>query len=286
MSLSESVRSSDAGLFDYLAILWRHKGIVVLAVVVAVGAAVGIDQLRTPIYSSTSSIEFLSQSPSPQASGSSSLTSTQISTDVELVTGGAVRAEAYPDSQGARPAGCRCGRGHDISRRAHGPVPGRRVRRPRRQCVRVAPTPTLTKNDYLAGQNASEAALTRQINSLQGQIQTVSGQIASTPGSNPTSLSNLTGQLTALYSQQAQLKTELAQLQLAASQSANGANIVTLAKPSSSPSSPNFSATPESPLGQDCWQGSGSHSSGTSAMTGSGTDTIWRRPSAVSRRSA
>ncbi len=195
--------------------------------------------MRTPIYSSTSSIEFLSQSPSPQASGSSSLTGTQISTDVELVSGGAVRAEASRILKAPAPP---------VTVAVVGTTSVAELTVQSPDAVFAADAANayarayanLTKDDYLAGQNASEAALTRQINSLQGQIQTVSSQIATTPGSNPTSLSNLTGQLTALYSQQAQLKTELAQLQLAASQSANGANIVTLAKPSSSPSSPNF----------------------------------------------
>lgn len=234
MPPADASRSSEPGLFDYAAILWRRKWVVVITVVVAVAIAVAIDQIRTPVYSATSSIELLSQSTSPQAGGAGP-SATQLATDVALAEGTAVHTAA--------------------SRILKQPAPPVTVQLVGATAVATmtvdSTSPALaadaanayaqayiavTREEYVQTQNASESGLNSQIQSLQSQIQTVSTQLAQAPSSS--SASNLSGDLTSLYTQKAQLQTELAQLQLAASQSANGASLVSSAVPPSSPSSP------------------------------------------------
>ncbi len=87
---STSQGSAERGLLDYLRILWRHKLVIVLTVVVATGAAVGLDQVRHRTYQGTAEVLFTPQG----ASGlpSSSLTPADVATDIELIGSAPVQA--------------------------------------------------------------------------------------------------------------------------------------------------------------------------------------------------
>ena len=50
--------SAERGLLDYLRILWRHKLLIALTVIVTTGAAVGLDHFRTRTYQGTAEILF------------------------------------------------------------------------------------------------------------------------------------------------------------------------------------------------------------------------------------
>ena len=60
--------SAERGLLDYLRILWRHKLLIALTVVVTTGAAVGLDHVRHRTYQGTAEVLFTVQGTSAATS--------------------------------------------------------------------------------------------------------------------------------------------------------------------------------------------------------------------------
>ena len=54
---------------EYLQIVWRRRGTVLLSLLIAIGGVLGIDTIRTPTYSATAKISFAKKTPTPTAMG-------------------------------------------------------------------------------------------------------------------------------------------------------------------------------------------------------------------------
>ena len=76
--------SAERGLLDYLRILWRHKLLIALTVIVTTGAAVGLDHFRTRTYQGTAEVLFTVQGASGPSS-TSDLSPADVATDIELI---------------------------------------------------------------------------------------------------------------------------------------------------------------------------------------------------------
>jgi capsular exopolysaccharide synthesis family protein len=83
--------SAERGLIDYMRILWRHKLLIALTVLVTTGAAVGLDQVRHRTYQATAEVLFTPQGTSG-ATAPSDLTPADVATDIELVQSAPVQA--------------------------------------------------------------------------------------------------------------------------------------------------------------------------------------------------
>jgi capsular exopolysaccharide synthesis family protein len=82
-------------LLDYMRILWRHKLVIALTVVVTTGAAVGIDHVRHRTYQGTAEVLFTPQGNSGGTSGAATgtgLTPADVATDIELISSAPVQA--------------------------------------------------------------------------------------------------------------------------------------------------------------------------------------------------
>ncbi len=86
--------SAERGLIDYLRILWRHKLVIALTVIVTTGAAVGLDHVRHRTYQGTAEVLFTPQGTSGAsgASASTDLSPADVATDIELVQSAPVEA--------------------------------------------------------------------------------------------------------------------------------------------------------------------------------------------------
>ena len=71
--------------FDSMRVLWRRKLLIILVLLVAVGATLGIDKSRTKQYQSTATLYFLAQGVTGGSGASTALSPQQLATDVELV---------------------------------------------------------------------------------------------------------------------------------------------------------------------------------------------------------
>ena len=54
---------------EYLQIVWRRRGTVLLSLLIAIGGVLGIDTIRTPTYAATAKISFAKKTPTPTAMG-------------------------------------------------------------------------------------------------------------------------------------------------------------------------------------------------------------------------
>src|SRR6202035_365976 len=83
--------SAERGLLDYLRILWRHKLLIALTVIVTTGAAVGLDHFRTRTYQGTAELLFTVQG-ALGPSSTSNLSPADVATDIELIGSAPVQA--------------------------------------------------------------------------------------------------------------------------------------------------------------------------------------------------
>jgi non-specific protein-tyrosine kinase len=231
-----SVRE-EATLLTYWTALWRRKWIIVLTTIVALGIAVAVDHARTPKYSSTAQLLFLSQGSSTAAtSASGGLATGQISTDIQLVQSTEVQAKAAKILRSALPT-------VSVAEIGTTQVAGVTVTSPDKAFAAQAANAyaqayiDVTTSQYLTSQLVAQTALQKQLTTIQGRITTLSGQLNSTVSGSPASAS-LTSQLSNLYAQQALIEQQIGALQVATSQNSAGGQIVQPATVSSSPSSP------------------------------------------------
>jgi len=95
--------SAERGLLDYLRILWRHKLLIALTVIVTTGVAVGLDHVRHRTYQGTAEVLFTVQGGSA-ATSATGLTSADLATDIELIGSGPVQAAAAKMLNATAPA--------------------------------------------------------------------------------------------------------------------------------------------------------------------------------------
>ena len=221
--------SPERSLLDYLRILWRHKLVIALTVLVATGAAVGLDRVRHRTYEGTADVLFTVQGASGPAS--SNLSPAAVATDIELIQSSPVEAAVAKKLHRAAP-----------------PVTATEVGTTNVARIAVRSTSPdfaaaaanayanayilVSTQDYIKSQLAAEQQVYSQIIDLQGRINT----ILNTPGSATSS--PLQVQLSGLYTELSSFQQQLSQLQVTTAQGASPGQLVVPAVPNRVPVSP------------------------------------------------
>jgi len=231
--VSTSVDLPELRILDYWRILWQRRLTVLLVVVIAVVASIGVDLLRTKVYTSTSDLLFVSQNYSSNGS-SVELTAQDIATQIRLVQGAEVKAAAslrlrqVPPSPSVVQVGTTAVAAISVSSTSPS-FAASAANAYARAYISV------TENRFVTQQQQVETQLQQQINALQGQTADVQSQLAKAPTSE---VAALTSQLGNLSAQQQSLRTQLTQIQIVTAQAPSGGQLVAPALPSKSPSSP------------------------------------------------
>jgi tyrosine-protein kinase len=222
--------SAERGLLDYLRILWRHKLLIAMTVIVTTGAAVGLDHFRTRTYQGTAEVLFTAQGASSPSS-TSNLSAADVATDIELIGSAPVQAAVAKILHTAAPAvtATEVGATNVAHITVRSPSPdyaSAAANAYARAYIQVA------TQAYVNSQLAAERQIQTQLLGLQTRINT----IQQTPGSatSPTLQEQLTGLETGLLSFQQQLS----QLQTATAQGASAGQLVVPAVPDPVPVSP------------------------------------------------
>lgn len=221
-------------LFDYLRALRDHLLIIVLTTVLVTASAIGFNLLRTKQYTSTATIQFLSQNVGTNGF-TTSLSAQDVATMVAVLDSAAVRKRATL-----------------MLRQAPAPITATEVGSTETATVSAtASTPifaarsanafvrsyiSLTEETFLAERQTAETQFQDQISNLQNQIRTLQLQIAGSKDSSQ--IQALSQQLSALQSQELSLQSQLTQMQIAVASAPSGGKIVSPAVPNPTPSSP------------------------------------------------
>ena len=198
--------SAERGLLDYLRILWRGRFVIALAVLVAVGAAVGLDRVRHRTYQGTAQLLFTSQG-TAGLSSSTQLAPADVATDIELIQSAPVAAAVAETLHTTAPPVTATEIGTtnvaQVAVRSASPAFAAAAANAYAHAyIQVA------TNDYVNSQVAAEQQLQAQIVSNQNSINSITanpGYATSPP---------LVQQLTALYAERGSLQEQLGQLQL------------------------------------------------------------------------
>jgi capsular exopolysaccharide synthesis family protein len=222
--------SAERGLLDYLRILWRHKLLIALTVIVTAGAAVGLDQVRHRTYQGTAELLFTVQGASGP-SAASNLSAGDVATDIELIGSAPVRAAVEKMLHTTAPPVTATEVGAtnvaQIAVRSTSPdYASAAANAYANAYIRVA------TQAYLNSQLAAEQQVQTQMLALQTRINT----IQQTPGS-ATSVT-LQEQLTGLETGLLSFEQQLSQLQTATAQGASAGQLVVPAVPDQVPVSP------------------------------------------------
>ena len=225
----------EFGLVDYARILWRRKVTILIVMVIAVAATVGVDAVRTKKYSGTARLLFVSQTYSTGAV--TPLSPTDIATDIGLVQSSTVQSIVAKSLRAVPP---------NVSVEEQGTTEIATVSVTSTSPAFAAKAANAYANGYiqasqqrfLAGSQAAEKQLQSQIDALQNQINGLQNQINQTNSNNTSTLTNLDNQLGALASQQNTLRAQLSQIQVNVAQSPSGGQLVEPATVSDTPVSP------------------------------------------------
>jgi non-specific protein-tyrosine kinase len=226
----------ESGLLDTARVLWRRKLTILLVVVIALAAIVGVDAARTKKYTGTARLLFVSQSYS-STGAVTPLSTTDIATDVGLVQSATVKGIVAKTLKTVPPP---------VSVASVGTTEIATVSVTSTNAVFAARAANAFVNGYvqasrqrlLASSQAAENQLQNQINALQNQINGLQNQINQTKSTDTSTLSNLDNRLGALASQQTTLRGQLSQIQVNVAQSPSGGQLVEPATPSRTPTSP------------------------------------------------
>jgi len=227
----------EANVLDYVAILWRRKVIILITVVVALAAGIGVDAVRTREYSSTAQLLFLPQGlATGSTTAATSLTPTQLATDAQLVQSAKVRGKAT-QLLGQVPPPAR------VALVGTTQVADVTVTSPNPQLAAKAANAyakayiTVTTKTYDQALLDEETTFNAQLASIQHSIETITAQLdnAKVGSSQATALSS---QLAGLYNQQVLLQQQVGQIQNAISHSSVSGELVEPAVASTTPSSP------------------------------------------------
>ena len=223
---------AERGLLDYLRILWRHKLLIALTVIVTTGAAVGLDRVRHRTYQGTAEVLFTFQGASGLSSSSSSnLSPADVATDIELIQSAPVQAAVAKKLHTTAPPVTATEVGTtnvaQIAVRSTSPdFAAAAANAYARAYIQVA------TQGYIKSQLAAEQQLQEQSLTLQGRINT----ILQTPGSATSA--PLQSQLSGLYTELSSVQQQLGQLQLTTAQGASAGQLVVPAVPNPVPVSP------------------------------------------------
>ncbi|HXA34006.1 MAG TPA: polysaccharide biosynthesis tyrosine autokinase [Acidimicrobiales bacterium] len=226
----------QSGLLDYARILWRRKLTILIVVVVAVAATVGLDSVRTKRYTGTARLLFVSQSYS-SVGAVTPLSPTDIATDIGLVQSSTVKAIVAKSLKTAPPPVSVAEQGTTeiatVSVTSTDPAFAAKAANAYAKGYIQA-----SQQRFLNTSQAAENQLQGQINALQNQINGLQNQINQANSKDTSTLSNLDNQLGALASQQNTLRAQLSQIQVNVAQSPSGGQLVEPATQSNSPVSP------------------------------------------------
>ena len=221
-------------LFDYLRALRDHLLIIILTTAIVVASSIGFDALRTKLYTSTATIQFISQNVSTTGV-TSSLSPQDIATQVAILQGAAVRRGAAlllrqpPAPVTVTQVGST--ETATVSATASNPVFAAKSAN-----AYVNAYLAQTEASFLAERQKAEAQFQNQIVNLQSEIKNVQLQISATK--DATQISALAQQLAALQTQELTLQSQLTQMQIAVASAPSGGSLVSPAVPSGTPSSP------------------------------------------------
>ena len=227
---TDSQGSAEPGLLDYLRILWRHKLVIALTMVIAIGTVAALDQLRTRTYQGTAQILFTFQGTSGSAS-SADLTPADVATDIELIQSAPVQAVVAKTLHTAAPAVSATEVGTtnvaQITVRSTSPdFAAAAANAYARAYIQV------TTQDFVTSQLATERQIQTQMTAVQDHINTIN----TTPGSATSAQDQ--AQLSGLYAELSSLQQQLSQIQVTTAQGASAGQLVSPAVPNAVPVSP------------------------------------------------
>jgi receptor protein-tyrosine kinase len=227
--VAASLVPREEGLLAYWHVVWRRKWTVLLAVAVAMGSIVIIDQVRPREYSATSSVLLRSQSFT--GTNPNELTPQDIATLIRLVQSDPVTMIVSKRLGRSAP---------DASVAEVGTTATANITVTSTDAMLAARAANFyavafiaySRNQYLAQQTQVSKAVQRQIDSLQRQVDVIQARL---PKSSPSVAGILTGELGTLSAEQLALRTQLIQIQ---SDVATAPSAAVLIQPASAPTSP------------------------------------------------
>lgn len=234
---AEGIRAKEPTFLDYWAILWRRKYVVLLILVVAVAAAIGIDTVQHRKYTATAQLLFLAQGSASTATNSAvgSLNSTQIATDIQLVQSRQVQAAVERRLQGQAPKVVVSELGTtqvaDVTVTSTSPSFAAAAAN-----AYAAAYVSVTAAEFVKSQLSTETALQSQLDNVQKQIAHLVTELGTVP-SGSAAATNISSQLNGLYSQQTTLQSQLGTLRLS-TEAAAGGRVIQPATVPVAPSSP------------------------------------------------
>ena len=221
---------AEPGLLDYLRVLWRHRLVVALTVVVTTGTVVGFDLKRTEIYAGTAEVLFTFQGVSGSFS-SADLSQANVATDIQLIQSTQVESAVARKLHAAAP-------GVSASEVGTTNVATVAVQSNSPSFAALAANAyvnayiQVTTQDYINSQLASEKPIEAQITAVQNHITT----ITKTAGSATSSQAQ--AQLSGLYTELSSLQQQLSTVQLTTAQGASAGQLIVPAVPETVPVSP------------------------------------------------
>jgi succinoglycan biosynthesis transport protein ExoP len=228
--------TEELGVLDYARILWRRKVTIILVMLIAVSATVGVDSIRHKKYQGTAQLLLLSQTRAGDGT-ITPLAPTDILTDIGLVQGATVKALVAKTLKTAAPSVSVAEQGTTeiatVSVTATNPVFAARAANAYANAYIRA-----SQQRFITSAQAAQNQLQTQISALQTQINTLQTQINQADPRNTSLLSNLDNQLGALTGEQITLQTQLSQIQVNVAQTPSGGQLVQPATPNYSPVSP------------------------------------------------
>jgi receptor protein-tyrosine kinase len=223
--MTDTYEAPEPTLGSYLAVLRRRKWWVVAVTVLGLAASVGYSVTQPKVYSASAQLLLQPENAWVTANGSSqTLTSTDVLTELQLVTSAPVKAAV------AR----HLGSVHNVSAAEVGQTNVISVTATAAKPARAALIANAYATAFITYQRlATITSLTAAETQLTTQIASITAQVTSLK-SNPASAA----EVVALLSQEAALKDQLAQLQVNGAVATGGIQVVTPATAPSAPSSP------------------------------------------------
>ncbi len=230
-----AVETEEKSFLDYLNVIWRRKYLIIAIVVALVALSIGVDDARAKVYGAPAIMQLVSQNVA-QGGGAIELSTTDIATDIQLISSAAVKAIVTANLNQPAPnvAVSEVGLTAVVNVSVSSTNLDFAVRAANEY---VNAYIQFTTQRYAQQTKHQETALTTQRATLESEISTIEQQIAaSTPSSS--SNSGLTTELQVYAAQLEQVNTSLSQLQLDQTLVASGGLLVTPATASNVSVSP------------------------------------------------
>jgi capsular exopolysaccharide synthesis family protein len=232
-----SSRRADAvvdepGLLDYVRILWRHKVLILLTVVIAVAAMVGIDHTRTKVYQGTAQVLFTMQG-QPAATAAT----VPVTTDLQLVDSAPVQALVAKQlglPKAPKVAVTEVGTTNVANVAVSSTDPAFAAKAANAYARAYI---TVGTNQYLSQELATERQIQDRLGSVQTQVTSLNAKLSGLPLTGTASTS-LQARLSNLYSQESYLQQQLGQIQIVTAEYSSAGQLVTSATVPTAPVSP------------------------------------------------